>query len=155
MRGLNGSFVVISVSQEGNMDRFIVTLYYGGLHHCEKVRKEADGEVTLWPPHASGQDSRAGHSHHEKIDNALARHCLSMIVLSVKVYRRDTLENLHSQHQQKASDTLPNREVPSHLGHSQDLHRNITGIIFETFPNLAHPYFLWTRLIKSRHRLET
>lgn len=51
---LNGRVVVISVSQEGDMDRFIVTLCYGGLHHCEKMRKEVDEEVMLWPPRASG-----------------------------------------------------------------------------------------------------
>lgn len=42
------------------MDGFIVTLYYGGLLHCEKRRKEADGEVTLGTAHASGQATNPG-----------------------------------------------------------------------------------------------
>lgn len=72
-----------------------------------------------------------------------------------KVYRRDILENPQIKHQWKASGILPNREVTSHLCHCQDLHRNITGIIFETSPNLPHCCHLCIRLIKSRPRLET
>lgn len=78
-----------------------------------------------------------------------------MELLSVSVYWRHILEDLHIQHQLKASDTLPNREALSYLGHSQHLHRNITGIIFETLPFLPHPYFPCTRIIKSKPRLET
>lgn len=51
---LNGRVVAISVSQEGDMDRFVMTLCYGRLQDCEKMRKEVDGVVMLWPPHESG-----------------------------------------------------------------------------------------------------
>lgn len=68
--------------------------------------------------------------------------------LCSKAYGRDILENPMIKHQLKTSGIIPNREVTSHLRHSQNLHRNTTGIIFKTSPNLPHCYCLCTRLIK-------
>jgi len=62
------------------------------------MRKEADGEAMFWPPRASEAGTLGSpwptwegrwQSH------ALPSHCLSMILLSVKVYSRHILEKLH------------------------------------------------------------
>lgn len=113
---------------------------------CGRMKKEENGKAILWSPYASRPQPSC---ESRQQGNAVPHHCLSIILFSVKTMG----ENPTIKHQWKASGILPNREVTSHLCHSQDLHRNITGIIFKTFPNLPHcysPLGLLPRLIKSR-----
>lgn len=122
-----------------------------------KMRKKVDGEVMLWPPWASragilGKPQPTWEGRRQS--HALPYHCLSVILFSVKVYGRDILENLYIQHQQKSSGTLPNRESQITWAILR-ISRNITGMAFETFPNLPYPCFPCTSVIKSRPRLDT
>lgn len=132
MCGLNGRVVMISLSQEGYRDRITMTLYYGGLHPLWEDERRRKWE-------AVGKNPRQGPAIMWKQTTEPC--CTSPLpfhdpVFS-KVYGRDILETPMIRYQWKASGILPKREVTSHLCHSQDLHRNITSMIFKTCPNLS------------------